>query len=673
MSYNKFIYASLFTVFIFSSCTDENMIPGNPAINLGNEVEADAFFGDSLSFTVNVADNEVPLSTLKAQLYYGEDMVSETVLRTKVSGQDYTGKIYIPYYPNVKDGTATLKYVLQNINFTTTEKEQDLALKRPDFPYLTLVTEDVEYRMERVGLYQYEVENKFPQKVKGYIKAPKYGENGNEISFGWTSEGITHGSTTEINFSNEKAGKYAISFNTLTYEAAPFVQLKLDGKEMIMVDNNNYYVTGTFSKGQILAVEGIPNLDEWYIDPDFFKLTDNGELEFQSAVGEYKITASFQFNCFIVDAIAGDADTYPEFQEDGTGMLWVKGNDLGKPSFSSNPIGFGEKNSLCMSKVSDKVYQITLVAGENIKTDKIDFKFFYCKNRWGGELKDGRLTTNSDLVFVGEGKDVNGADNGNLALKEGVTLEANGIYVFTVDASAGRENSVLTVEYKGQQPVKPKKIFIGESQMEMQSSDIYTLEASFTQNQKLSLTGFNNLDEWYWDPDYFKLDAENETVTFLPVDGQYKLTANITSKLMSAERTDIVTLDDDCHGTLWIMGWGLGSPSLKSQFGWTPGQAHAMAEISPKVYQFTGVAGPETSSEYGTRIRMDYLSFKFFHQDGWGGETASSLTEGGKTLLTEKGNLELAEEVTLEEGATYVITVDFTNGKENATIDMRKL
>ena len=122
MSYNKFIYASLFTVFIFSSCTDENMIPGNPAINLGNEVEADAFFGDSLSFTVNVADNEVPLSTLKAQLYYGEDMVSETVLRTKVSGQDYTGKIYIPYYPNVKDGTATLKYVLQNINFTTTEK-----------------------------------------------------------------------------------------------------------------------------------------------------------------------------------------------------------------------------------------------------------------------------------------------------------------------------------------------------------------------------------------------------------------------------------------------------------------------------------------------------------------------------------------------------------------------
>lgn len=98
-----------------------------------------------------------------------------------------------------------------------------------------------------------------------------------------------------------------------------------------------------------------------------------------------------------------------------------------------------------------------------------------------------------------------------------------------------------------------------------------------------------------------------------------------------------------------------------------------MAEISPKVYQFTGVAGPETSNEYGIRIRMDYLSFKFFHQDGWGGETASSLTEGALTLLKEKGNIELADEVTLEEGATYVITVDFTNGKENATIDMRKL
>lgn len=112
---------------------------------------------------------------------------------------------------------------------------------------------------------------------------------------------------------------------------------------------------------------------------------------------------------------------------------------------------------------------------------------------------------------------------------------------------------------------------------------------------------------------------------------------------------------------------------MKSLFGWTPEQAYAMAEISPKVYQFTGVAGNGSSNVYGTRIRMDYLDFKFFHQDGWEGETSSFLTEEARTFLQESGNLKLSTGVVLEEGAFYVITVDFTNGKEKASIDMKKL
>ena len=44
---------------------------------------ADALFGDSLPFTIKASDIDVPLSTLKAQLFYGEEQVSETVIRTK--------------------------------------------------------------------------------------------------------------------------------------------------------------------------------------------------------------------------------------------------------------------------------------------------------------------------------------------------------------------------------------------------------------------------------------------------------------------------------------------------------------------------------------------------------------------------------------------------------------
>eukprot|EP00975_Prorocentrum_lima_P014848 3148931-Prorocentrum_lima.AAC.1 len=69
------------------------------------------------------------------------------------------------------NGTATLKFILQNINFTITEKSYDVALSRPDFPYLTLISGDQEYRMEKVAANQYSVTGEFAQKVKGYIKA----------------------------------------------------------------------------------------------------------------------------------------------------------------------------------------------------------------------------------------------------------------------------------------------------------------------------------------------------------------------------------------------------------------------------------------------------------------------------------------------------------------------
>ena len=67
-------------------------------------------------------------------------------------------KIFVPYYANIPNGKATLKYILQNIHFTTTEMTKELALARPDFPYLTLVDEEgKEYRMERQSMYKYSV------------------------------------------------------------------------------------------------------------------------------------------------------------------------------------------------------------------------------------------------------------------------------------------------------------------------------------------------------------------------------------------------------------------------------------------------------------------------------------------------------------------------------------
>jgi len=88
----------------------------------------------------------------------------------------------------------------------------------------------------------------------------------------------------------------------------------------------------------------------------------------------------------------------------------------------------------------------------------------------------------------------------------------------------------------------------------------------------------------------------------------------------------------------------------------------------------TGVAGPEKGSSTGMRIRTDYLSFKFFMQDGWGGEFAGDnalkLTGDAAKYIKDAGNFELADGVTLEEGAVYEITVDLTAGASAGTIDM---
>ncbi len=101
-----------------------------------------------------------------------------------------------------------------------------------------------------------------------------------------------------------------------------------------------------------------------------------------------------------------------------------------------------------------------------------------------------------------------------------------------------------------------------------------------------------------------------------------------------------------------------------------------MAQVAPGVYQFTGQAGPEHGSSTGMRLRTDYLSFKFFHQNGWGGEFAGdnafTLTDAAKAYVKDAGNIELADGVQLEEGATYRITINL-NGGGNGTLDMVKL
>ncbi|PPL01666.1 DUF5125 domain-containing protein [Parapedobacter indicus] len=423
---------------------EEQKAPGNPVLNTKTEF-ASAYFGDSLQFTVGVSDDaRIPLSTLKARLYYSDELVSETVIRTKAEG-DYTGKIYIPYYADVPNGTATLKLVLQNINFTIREETYELPLERPDYPYVTLVAaDDTEYRMERTGLYMYTASTSFPAKVNGYIKTPAYGQNGNELTFGWVENAIKEGSTSNIPFSNAFSGNYSITFNTLNYEASPFIiAYAINQTVMDRVDDNTYQVDLALNHEEPVVIDGFEDLDAWWIDPDYFARDASGNLLFQPKAGNYRITADFNREYFIVEALNGS--DLATLQTDGSGAVWIIGEGIGKPSVATNAVGWTTEKALCMAPVADKTYQITVVAGTTVTSDNINFKFFHQKG-WGGEFTNAALSTTSDLIFVGDGS--NGRDPGNLGIAEGQTLEVGATYVLTLDLTGGNDQAVLTVEKK---------------------------------------------------------------------------------------------------------------------------------------------------------------------------------------------------------------------------------
>lgn len=661
-------------VVCMNSCNDDEFLPGNPTMDL-KTLNADAFFGDSLPFTLKASDVDVPLSTLKAQLFYGEEKVSETVIRTKTSGSDYSGKIYIPFLANVQDGKATLKYVLQNINFTTTEQEMEVKLVRPDYAYVTLVGEDgIEYKMDRTEAYQYSASTKFPQKMKGYIKTPKAGENSNEVMFGWGNKGIEAGVKNSITFSSPGIGKYTISFNTYSYEASPFVKLLLDGTEMKMIDDDNYEISLALKPGQLVEFAGVPDYDNWWIDSDFFEKQDDGKLKFLPLGGSYRITANVKLKYFRIEALKdGELAT---LQADGTGAMWVIGNGIGKPSVSAKEVGWTTENGLCMSQMEAKKYQITVVAGRSVKTTGIDFKFFHQRG-WGGEFTSTTLTSGGSLIGIGVGGDGKPGD-GNLYLLDGKELTAGHIYKIVVDVTKGIDKAVLTVTDEGEQPIEIKNISLGGVKMESVDGEVYSAVLNLIQNQSIGVTGIDNIADWWLNPDYFALSEEGE-LSFLPLDGSYKVMANLAQKSFSIHRMNgaaDATLGDDGHGAVWVMGWGIGSPSLDNQVGWNPGAAYCLPEVAPKKYQLTCTSGPEKGSAMGDRIRFDYLSCKFFYQNGWGGELADdnslAIAPGSEAYITDKGNIEFADGVQLEKGATYIITIDLTAGNDKGVISFVK-
>mgnify|MGYP000123861944 CR=1 FL=1 len=675
----KYIAVSLIAGAGLMACNDD---PELQTTDVGPEMkilssDASALFGSVVRFEVSMTDQH-PLSTLKGQLYFDDEMVAETVIRTKTNGT-YEGTVAVPFYKEISDGAATLRLVGQNTLFGLTTLETQVAVSRPDPDHIFFVSGDTEYRMERTAKYQYSVTAEFPQKPKGYFRTDELDDAGNFMTFGWVNGAVATDSTDQIPLSNALAGEFAVTFNLLSFEASPFIKLLFNGVEMEMVDGSHYQTVQRMAQNESYELEGIGALDTWTIDPDWFELQTDGKLKALPIDGNYCITVNTD-NSFISAYTCDASGAAAKFDTaTGKGALWIVGEGLGKPKTANAP-GWVPENGICLSPVADGSYQVTAVAGLSMSASSINFKFFGQNDGWGPvELKGDVLSADSDLILVGTGSiedGGNGVDSGNVSLIDKKTFDAGGVYVFTLRWANGK--GVLSVVKSGEVELPAAELKINGQKMEQLDADNYQLDLALSTGDKITPSDFPDAASWWVDDNYLKSNGDG-TFAFTPLDGRYRIMANTALKFVfvkriNADGTDAVFADDG-SGACWLMAWGIGAPSMDYQFGFSQYHAYCMPEVEPHIYRITGKAGPEKGSSTGTYFRTDYISAKYFHQNDWGGEMTAAnttLAAGTEALLKLDGNLSLADGVSLEEGATYQFTIDATGGKDHVVVSLVK-
>lgn len=671
----KYIALSLLAAACTTACKDD---PELLTTDVGPEMtavssDASGVFGGKVGFEATMTDRYA-LSTLKAQIFFDDEMVAEEVIRTKENGT-YSGTVTLPFYKNVPDGEATLRLVGQNVRFGQTFVERPLAASRPKPDHLVFVLGEQEYRMEPTGVdYEYAVTADFPQKPQGYITTPDLDGQGSVVTFGYSSEqgGIVSDSTEPIPFANSNAGEFTVSFNLKSFEGSPFIKLLFNDAEMTMVDNDNYSIVTTLTQNQTYTLTGVSDFADWDIDRDFFERADasNPEaLTFLPMSGMYKVTANFKHSYLRIEAMKS-ATELATLNEDGSGAIWaIGGMSVGKPTLKNAASWSPEQGGMCLARVADKKYQLTFVAGVSIDASSFDFKFFHQKT-WGGEFGGDDISTASDLVKI--------SDSGNLGLAEGKTLDLGGIYRFTVDISGGNTAAVLTVEKVGEQELPPADITVNGTKMTQLDMDNYQVDLDLTQGQTLTLGGADAFTPAWINPDFFEA-ASATSVKLVPVSGKYRITANLATKVidalvLNADGSGLATLSDDGHGAVYFIGYGIGSPAAADEPGWTTEKGVCVPEAASGIYRMTAQAGVEGSTVLGQRFRVSGWSGKFFKNRGWDGLGTFSLAAGTEAFfsIAGGGNIEIAQGVTLEEGATYELTLDVTGGNDHPVVSLVK-
>ncbi|MBR4809863.1 MAG: DUF5125 domain-containing protein [Bacteroidales bacterium] len=619
-------------------------------------IDETAYMGGNIQYAVDLRDAEFPLSTLKIELLYDESVVESQTVRTKEYGV-YEGLIPVPFYAKIPDGTATLRLTAQNTGLGISTLDLDIDVKRPDFDKLYASIDGKEVAIPRVAKFKYALKGSFPANAATTLRTPAVNSRGDVIEFGWDGSAINV-SSTPIPFKMGSAGVYTIEADLWELSVSPLGRLTLELPEG--------KTEGVFNlmPDTPLQVTGIPSLGDWDLDYDFFNNALDGTVTFKAIAGLYKFSFDFDSKWINVEAME-DEKNVAKFSGANAQAIWAIGANIGKPVVG--PGWNAKTGAYCLAQVAPGVHQLSLVYGSQLNSG-FSFKFFYEKALKDGFIKYADVDDATGLFKV--------TGTGNIEASGKGEFDAGMGYRFTIDATGGKDAAVLSI--KAVKLVEGLSFSINGVKAKG-AGDTYKVNlVTLKQGEPLSVTGEVGLDGFVPDPDFITADGK-----FNAVDGDYAIEVYLDAAKKNLKHARFWRLDAEGNnanlsgGGCYFMGGTVAFIYQNGKNGWPgivawPGAGGLqMAQVKPGVFQVSGyaVAAGNESVEYA-RWQTEAMNVKYFYQDTWGGEATDGqrLTERAAAFLEvnhplegqDPGNIYLKEGVTLEDGAFYVMTIDFT-------------
>lgn len=400
---------------------------------------------DTLYFSVDIKDEQTPLSTLEVSFTSGEEEIFAQSIRTKgmeASIQNYG--IYIPFSAGLEDNTAA-KLTLTAINVEGSEvsKAFDFQIRRPDLPetmYLHIDDQVIPMKRQANNPYEYATEaGSYITQFTGKVSTDESLEN-SDLIWGY-SETVNYAAlstATGVGFTFDYQDWVIdqITFNALTFKVGAvgvYQVFTINGVELEA--GGGYYKSAIqFTQGAEVEVTGFDNLAEAY-NRDFFEYNpETGKLTFLRESGMWEVYYSSKYNYMWVmrlDDVAPDA-------------FWLVGH-----GFTSAPVWNDDYNTGgwdteevsrlgYVVKVAENTYQTTIYLNNTHEWASFEIEI-YSDRVWnktqGMELKEGAITGDATGFAI--------------SMSNGFTNTADfvpGYYRLTFDTSAGVGQEKMKVE-----------------------------------------------------------------------------------------------------------------------------------------------------------------------------------------------------------------------------------